>query len=138
MSKKTPALRPFTIPDELRGDESLKAGRAFVDSVHRAGALAERALFAGVFSIDDPSKLSAAIEAIGMQDGDLKALRNKVERLVTAVRKGELTAAQSAALSELDDLTYELGLEWGEAGYVLGLAMGQRVGMGAFRTGGAR
>jgi hypothetical protein len=128
MKAKAAASRPFTIPNELRGDKSLVAGLEFVDSVHRAGAIAERLLLGGVY---DPSTthLAASIETIGRLD-ELHAL---AARLVKAVLVGELTKAQETALRDLEDLFTEVGIAWGEAGYTLGLAMGQRVSMGESR-----
>jgi hypothetical protein len=45
--------------------------------------------------------------------------------------KPGLDDTQRKALGQLADLVYESGVKWGEAGFILGLAVGQRMSLSA-------
>lgn len=108
-------------------DRSLSDALTWVDAVNRAGDVALRMLLDGIFSIDDPSILDSAIETAATRDGDYGRVQKEADNLVRVLRATPLTKEQDQAVGKLRDLLIAAGIEFGEAGYVLGLAVGQRI-----------
>lgn len=83
----------------------------------------------GILCADDPAKLNEAVERLY----DAEAHRNKVHAVLVALKQTDLSDAQRDLVCTLEDLPMEELLEAIDTAYLLGLAVGRRVGPLALR-----
>jgi hypothetical protein len=119
-------MKAYPIPDELAANDAEAAG--FLRSVEAARPLADRLIVSGLFAFGHPSMLADAIQSILDEDSaDYKALIKKIERRERVLAKATLSDEQQMALNDMADAVSEAATHGGEAGYILGLAVGQRI-----------
>lgn len=111
--------------------------RSLVAAVARLQDLATFLLLNGVFCVEDPPRLFDVIHQIATVDFDLKTLERKRAKWMKTLDGAGMTDDEKRALRSLDDLYYEFGQAWGEAGYLIGLAVGQRARLNTLLIGGS-
>ncbi|MDP9222912.1 MAG: hypothetical protein M3P18_03485 [Actinomycetota bacterium] len=83
----------------------------------------------GIFCAEDPAKLNEAVERLY----DAEPIREKVAAAVDALYETDLTEVQRDLVGKISDLPMEELLEATDTAYLLGIAVGRRLGPLALR-----
>lgn len=98
-----------------------------IDKISQLRTLVQHLIINGILGDADTCALVESIMAVADADGDLSRLDRRREALMKVLDAADLNEVQRQAVSDLDDLYFPVGTSWGNAGYLLGLAVGLRL-----------